>query len=647
MNGLMENKTVAACSRTDYSAVAKELKVDFYSSLEALVKEANPAVVLISVSIFSFEDTIKRIDGKLMEGRLVVDVLSVKVHPKKILLDKFASQFPSVDILCTHPMFGPESGRFSWRGLPFVFEKIKVSNQDRLADFLNIFRSSGCTMMEMTCEEHDAKAANSQFLTHLTGRFLNELHLFPSGIDTKGFTSLLALIENTCKDSDDLFEALYKHNPNAKKTLDSMENALRGIANRLKNLESSTSTLSDAVERIAPSRTNKTHALAMKLQEEKVDIITTLTVGEPNFGPPEPAIKAMQAALVEAMEPEPKSTKYTSVSGSKELRRQICLDYEKRKGVKYDLDKEVLVTGGGKQAVFEAIHALCGPGDEVIIPSPFWVSYPDICRLAGATPVFVKRDPRNNYIMTPSQLREKLTKNTKALILCNPCNPTSCLYSKEDMLALAKVLVDFPKVIIIADEIYERITYDNAAHHSFASLPGMFPRTLIVNGASKGLAMTGLRLGWICGPTHIVKACEKLQGQISSCASSLSQIGAAAALPYDPKEFGPGQANMNNLSKNRDFVFDFIAKEMPWATAVRAGGAFYAFVSVPNSKNLSGIELCEKLITRKGAVALVPGEAFGDDSSNCSFRISFACGERDLREGMIRIRDGIKELLGV
>ena len=642
---------MVAWSRSDHAAKAAELNVRVFKDLPDALKPAD--VVLIATSILSFSDVVKQLKPELVKGKLLVDVLSVKTHAKKVLLDAFPSPGAGddVDLLCTHPMFGPESGKYSWRGLAFVYEKVRVGKADpeRCDAFVQVFRTAGCKMVEMTCEEHDEKSANSQFVTHFTGRSLNELGLTTTGIDTRGFASLLALVENTCKDSDDLFLALYKHNPNARKTLDSLRRAVDGVAFRLR---SSTSTavdeqllrLSEAVDRVAPSKTVKTHALAMELKAKGADLVTTLTVGEPNFGPPEEAVKAAEACLR-----SPTGTKYTAVGGTMELKKAIVEDYASRKGVRWDPATEVLVSGGGKQSIYQMIHATCGPGDEVVIPSPYWVSYPDIARLAGATPVFIKRTAESGFKLQPAQLRAALTERSRVFILCNPCNPTGCMYTRAELEALADVLRDFPKVLVLADEIYERIVYAEAGEHvSFAALPGMKPRTLMVNGVAKGFAMTGMRIGWMCGPSAVVKAAEKLQGQISSCACSVSQAAAAAALPLHPTVAGPGPTNLANLDRNRRLAYDLL-KAVPGVATVMGGGAFYYFVRVQrdaSTPDLTGEKLCEYLIRRSagGGVAFVPGEAFGDAPEDCSFRISYAASEKDVRDGCQRFADGLAEL---
>jgi len=636
--------SLAAWSRSRHDEQASKLDVTLYASIADMLTAFHPDVVLICTSILSFHDVVASIPSHLLGSALVVDVLSVKVHARKVLLDAWGA-LANVDIVCTHPMFGPESGRYSWRGLPFVYERTRVNDHARCDEFLQVFKRAGCRMIEMSCEEHDAKAANSQFVTHFTGRSLAELALKPTGIDTKGFASLLDLVENTIKDSDDLFLALYRHNPMAAGTLDQLRGSVEGVSARLKHAaaEPDIYRIADALGRVQPSKTVKTHAAAMELQRKGADVITTLTVGEPHFGAPEPALLAAEACLRSKT-----GTKYTAVGGTPELRRAICADYAKRKAVTFDPDTEVLVSGGGKQSIFQAVHATCGPGDQVVIPAPYWVSYPDIAALAGAKPVIVQRQATHGYILQPSELRAALCARTRVFILNNPCNPTGCLYTRAQLEALAAVLREpqFAHVLVLSDEIYERVVFDGLEHVSFAALDGMRARTLVVNGVAKGFAMTGMRIGWLCGPTKIVKACEKLQGQISSCACSVSQAAAAAALPLDPVVAGPGKANLDGLLANRELAFGLLG-DIKGLVTVKGGGAFYAFCSVrkPDGSafGLSGEELCERLIRRAKGVAFVPGEAFGATAESCSFRMSYAAEPEHVREGVARLADFVRE----
>jgi len=653
---------VFACSRTDYSAVAASMGVGYTNTIEEMFAQASGIdCLVVSVSILSFESVIRRIPMNLLENVLVVDVLSVKMLPKTVLQVVLPE---SAGILCTHPMYGPESGKHSWRGLPFVYEKVRVANQLSLCceQFLDIFRVSNCRMVEMTCETHDEAAAGSQFVTHFTGRMLAQLGLRSTPINTKGFETLLALVDNTCKDSLDLFRALYKCNPNSTRQLKAIRESMNSLIEALEKgdgdsedaANSTAQTMSDEalhfsefIGRIQPSKTSETHALALELKRTGKDIVTTLTVGEPDFAPPEPILAALAEAGAKGM------TKYTPVGGMFECKQAISDDYANRKGVRYDPTSQILVTSGGKQAIFQAVLALCDKGDEVIIPSPYWVSYPEIVNLSGAKPVLVERDPANGYIMTPQQLEAALTPNTRMLIFCNPCNPTGSMYTKDELMALVEVLSrpEHKNVLILADEIYERLVYDNVEHVSFAALPGMLERTLLVNGFAKAFAMTGFRLGYLaCANPKMIAAALKLQSQINSCASSVSQYAGIAALREVPDEMlKPLYAE---LLVKRDTIISAL-RDIPHIICPVPKGAFYVFPDVSyylgkgarSSKSAKVIEtstdLCSYLIQEHG-LALPPGDAFG---GAYGVRFSYATSLEDIKKATDRFRAGLEALV--
>ncbi|GBG24031.1 Aminotransferase [Hondaea fermentalgiana] len=653
--------SVFGCSRADYSAEAKEIGATYCTSVEDMFRAAQGLdCLVISVSILSFEKVVRLIPSHLLKGVLVVDVLSVKTLPKNVLQVLLPED---ADILCTHPMFGPESGKYSWRGLPLVYEKVRVNGStsrglvqaDRRCEiFLDIFRRAGCRMVDMSCEMHDEAAAGSQFVTHFTGRMLAELQLRSTPINTKGFETLLSLVNNTCKDSFDLFSALYKCNPNSSAQLEGLENAMHHIMDQLRNQPTTEDAsgaaaktrLSRFVGRIQPSKTSETHALALELQRQGRDIVTTLTVGEPDFDPPQPVLDA----VVEAAKTG--KTRYTPVGGWYELKEAICNDYARRKGVQYEAGKHVLITHGGKQALFCAIMGLCDAGDEVVVPAPYWVSYPEIVRLSGAKPIIVDRQPSKDYILSPEDLRAALSPRTRILILCNPCNPTGCTYTEAELEGLAAVLREpqFRHVLVLSDEIYERLTYDGLEHKSFASIPGMFERTMIVNGFSKGYAMTGFRLAYLASPDErIMSAALKLQSQLNSCASSISQFAGIAALTQVPDEMLVPL--YDQLRVKRDSIVSAL-RDIPHVVCPVPRGAFYVFpdVSYYLSKGFksksgraisSATDLCSYLIQDHG-LALPPGDAFG---AAYGVRFSYAAAQSEIDKAVTRFRAGLEELL--
>mmetsp|Transcript_28167 Transcript_28167/g.34294 ORF Transcript_28167/g.34294 Transcript_28167/m.34294 type:complete len:408 (+) Transcript_28167:127-1350(+) len=401
--------------------------------------------------------------------------------------------------------------------------------------------------------------------------------------------------------------------------------------------------LSSFVNRIGASKTAETFELATRLKQEGKDIVMTLCVGEPDFPPPKPILEAATDALISG------KTRYTPVQGVLELRQAIAKDLAKRKNVNID-PSNILVTAGGKQAIFCVLLALCDEGDQVIVPAPYWVSYPEIVRLSGAEPVILKRNPKTNYILSPIELSAVLTARTRVIILCNPCNPTGTLYSRSELEALATLLSrpEYSHIYVLADEIYERLTYDGAEHVSFASIPGMEKRTLIVNGFAKAYAMTGFRLGYLAAPSKILKAALKLQSQLNSCACSISQYAGIRALELEPSVLDP---LYKELEEKRDLTIDRLNK-IPKVTCSAAKGAFYAFPDVsayigPQIRNpvdgsamSSTTALCQYLINNHG-VALVAGDAFGAPNG---IRLSFATSKEDINTAIDRLEKGLKEL---
>jgi len=650
---------VFACSRTDYSQIANQIGVHFTDDVKSMFRDAQGLdCLVISVSILSFESVLRHVPMELLKHVLVVDVLSVKILPRdvmKVILP------PEADILCTHPMFGPESGRCSWKNLPCVYEKVQIgaspnfdliSADRRCERFLDIFRREGCRMVQMSCDVHDEAAAGSQFVTHFTGRMLANLNLRSTPINTKGFETLLTLVDNTCKDSFDLFSALYQCNPNSSAQLEALHMAMRDLTEQLKKSAQkntgqpvSATELSEFVGRIRPSKTSQTHALALELKRQGKDIVTTLTVGEPDFDPPKPVMDAVVETIKLGL------TRYTPVGGWFSLKEAIANDYRTRKNVSYDPNTDILATHGGKQAIFCAVMALCGPQDEVVIPAPCWVSYPEIVRLSGAKPVIVERDPKKDYILQPEDFEAALTERTRIFILCNPCNPTGCTYTIEDLEKLAAVLrkPEYKRVLVLTDEIYERLTYDGVKHHSFASLDGLDERTMLVNGFAKGFAMTGFRLGYLASKNKaIIDAALKLQSQLNSCPSSISQHAGIAALTKVTEDMlEPLYAG---LKEKRDKIVSAL-RDIPHITCPVPKGAFYVFPDVSyylrkNATSKQGrqistsTDLCTFLIEEHG-LALPPGDAFG---APYGVRFSYAASMEDIEKAVVRFRAGLIEL---
>jgi len=633
---------VIAYSRSDYSKEAAALGAECVSDIAELVK-LEPDVVVIAVSILSFEAVLGRLPMGLFQRALVVDVLSVKSHAKQVMLRVLPRD---ADVICTHPMFGPESGKDGWHDLPCVYEKVRVTDHHRACRFIALFEDEGCRMVKMSCEQHDQLAAGSQFVTHLTGRLLSKLSLKPSPIATKGFQALLQLQENTCKDSFDLFYALYSHNVNSSEQLEQFASALDKLQRDLVNFRPGTGAsnrdelpadISRLVRSMDASQTVAISDLAIELKRQGLPILS-LSVGEPDFAPHPEVLAAAHKALNEGQ------TKYTANAGLHQLRAQICADLHKRKGVAYT-PEQVVCSNGGKQGIVQAMLALLNPGDEVIIPAPYWTSYLSIVQLCRATPVFLRMTAEENYCAQPAALEELISPNTRMFILCNPSNPTGSVHPLGLLERLAEVLRRHPHVFIMADEIYECITFD-IQHVCFAGLNGMYERTILINGFSKGSAMTGFRLGYMAAPLHIAKAAAKVQGNNTSCPCSISQWAGVAALQNVDEAFL--QQQVCNLRMKRDFIIPRL-NAIEGVTCPIPQGAFYAFPTISamfGRYTPSGIcikdslGLCEYLM-RDCHVALVPGDAFGAPNE---LRISYATSMDIISEAVQRIERGLAAL---
>ena len=393
------------------------------------------------------------------------------------------------------------------------------------------------------------------------------------------------------------------------------------------------------IQGVSVSKTIEIHALTKNMEKDGKEVFS-LCVGEPDYQPPKEVIDAIQEAAIRG------ETKYTAVSGTAELREAVAHDLLSRKGLSFSPD-QIVVSGGAKQSIMQALLCTVKPGDSVIIPSPYWTSYPDMVKICGATPVIVETKAENGYSLLADCIRSALEMDSKItnLILCNPSNPTGCVMKKEDLEAIAGVLQDYPDVTIISDEIYEQLTY-GVQHISFASIPGMYDRTVTVNGFSKSLSMTGLRVGYAAAPLHVAKACGKLQSQLSSCASSVGQYAAEKALTSVPPSWIPER--VQELEAKRDLMYDLLM-QIPGLSCPKPDGAFYMLPDVSKyfgsttasgGKVNSANDFCLELLREEG-VALVPGEAFGAD--RC-VRLSYAASETLIKVSLERMSKFIASL---
>ena len=393
--------------------------------------------------------------------------------------------------------------------------------------------------------------------------------------------------------------------------------------------------LSDRLNRLSPSATLAMSQKSSELKAQGVDVIN-LSVGEPDFNTPD----HIKEAAIKAVEEN--YSRYSPVPGYPVLKEAIVNKLKNENNLDYTAS-QILCSNGAKQSVCNAIMALVNQGDEVIIPAPYWVSYPQMVLLANGTPVIVEAGIEQNFKITPSQLEAAITPNTKALILCSPSNPTGSVYSKEELAGLAAVLSKHERIIVIADEIYEHINYIGK-HESIAQFPEIKDRVVIVNGVSKAYAMTGWRIGFIAAPEWIVKGCNKLQGQYTSGPCSVSQKAAEAAYT------GSQQCveDMRVAFERRKNLIVKLAKEIPGLEVNNPEGAFYLF---PKCSSYFGKKDGDRVINNSsdfamyllevGHVATVGGDAFG--SPEC-FRMSYATSDENIVEAMRRIKGTLARL---
>lgn len=393
--------------------------------------------------------------------------------------------------------------------------------------------------------------------------------------------------------------------------------------------------LSERLNRLAPSATLAMSQKSSEMKAQGIDVIN-LSVGEPDFNTPD----TIKAAAKQAVDDN--YSKYSPVPGYPDLRKAMAAKLKNENGLDYT-PAEILVSNGAKQCVCNTVMALVNPGDEVIIPAPYWVSYPQMVKLAGGTPVIVSAGFDQNFKMTAEQLEASITPKTKMLILCSPSNPTGSVYSKQELQALAEVLLRHDDIYVLADEIYEHINY--VGHHeSIAQFPGMKERCIIVNGVSKAYAMTGWRIGFLAAPEWIVKGCNKLQGQYTSGPCSVSQMAALTA--YTMNQL-PVEEMRLAFERRRNLIVK-LAKDIPGLEVNVPEGAFYLF---PKCSSFFGKSNGERTISNStdlalylletGHVATVGGDAFGDP--DC-FRMSYATSDDNIREAMKRIKESLGKL---
>jgi len=385
--------------------------------------------------------------------------------------------------------------------------------------------------------------------------------------------------------------------------------------------------LASRVSELTPSLTLSIDSKAKALRAQGVDVYS-FGAGEPDFDTPE----HIKAAAIEALNAG--FTKYTPSSGTPELRAAISEKFKRDNGLEYK-PSEIIVSNGAKQSCFNAIMAVCGEGDEVIIPAPYWLSYPEMVRLAGAEPVIVQTTAENDWKMTPQQFEEAMSPRTKMVIINSPGNPTGAVYSKEELRAIVEVAAD-EEITILSDEIYECLTYDGAEHVSIASLtPEARDLTITVNGFSKAYAMTGWRLGYLGAPEKIAKAIDSMQSHATSGPCSFAQKGGLAALTGSQQCVADMREEFNI---RREYMFERLSA-IHNVSAVKPKGAFYMLADI-SKLGMTSTNFADRLLS-KASVAVVPGIAFGDDRV---VRLSYATGLDVIKPGLDRFEDFCKTL---
>lgn len=399
---------------------------------------------------------------------------------------------------------------------------------------------------------------------------------------------------------------------------------------------SSKSNVSDLLQRLPESATLAMARISRELKEEGKDVIS-LSLGEPDFDAPDFVKEACKQAV------DDNYSHYPPVNGYAELREAICHKFKRDNGLEYTPD-QIVVSTGAKQSIANVVYALVNPGDEVLLPAPFWVSYAAMVQLAGGVPVVIPTKIENDFKITASELKENISSKTKLMIYSSPCNPSGSVYTKAELEELAKVIKSKSDFYVVSDEIYEHINYQGE-HASLGTIPGLFDQVITVNGVSKAFAMTGYRIGYIGAPLWIAKACSKMQGQITSAPSGVSQMAAKAAVEADPERV----AYMKEaFFKRRNLMLEKLG-EIPGLKLNVPEGAFYIF---PDAMELLGTvtedgteintaqELCMYLLETE-SVALVSGESFG--AAQC-FRISYAASEEKLIEAAARMKRAFGKL---
>lgn len=393
--------------------------------------------------------------------------------------------------------------------------------------------------------------------------------------------------------------------------------------------------LSKRVENLAESETLAMARLGNELKEKGVNVIN-MSLGEPDFKTPDFVKEAAKTAI------EKNYSYYTPVAGYKDLLEAIAAKFKRDNNLAFK-PSQIVVSTGAKQSIINIVMATINAGDEVLLPAPYWVSYSEMIRLNEGKVIALETDYKSNFKITPEQLEKSITSKTKMFLFSNPCNPTGSMYSEKELRALGEVFEKYPHILIVSDEIYEHISFEEKMF-SIGSIPELKERTVTVNGLSKGFAMTGWRLGFLGAPEEVAKACIKIQGQYTSGASSISQRAAVAAVKADPSVV----SHMKETFKQRRDLLISLMQEVPHIKVNNPGGAFYLFpeVSYYFGKQYGELrirdakDLCMYLLNH-GHVAMTPGSAFGAPNY---IRLSYAISEEEIKEAVTRIKKALDQL---
>ena len=393
--------------------------------------------------------------------------------------------------------------------------------------------------------------------------------------------------------------------------------------------------ISDRVNRLSESATIAMARKARELKSQGIDIIS-LSLGEPDFNTPDFIKDAGKEGI------DKNFSKYMPVNGYQDLREAISNKFKRDNGIAYS-SEQIVVSTGAKQSIANVVLSLINPGDEVIVPAPYWVSYAEIIKMAEGVPVFINTSIKNDFKISPSELQDAITNKTKMMIYSSPCNPSGSVYSKEELRSLANVLVNYPSITVLSDEIYEHINF-TGSYFSIGAFPDLYNQVVTINGVSKSFAMTGWRLGYIGAPLHIAQACTKIQGQFTSGTSSISQRAAIAAVSANPSEV---HEMRDAFLSRRDFILEELNK-IKGININQPQGAFYVFPDVSAFFNKSyenftvtNSDQLAMYILETAKVAVVTGNAFG--SPNC-IRISYASSMEKLKDAMHRIATALNNL---